>query len=159
MADQPTITLDWENLLQDIPEDAATTLDLIPPDTYVCVVDKAEAGLTKTGNPKIDLTLKVAEGDFKSRVVWGRVNFATNSPASMAITVSQLAEFGVTRQWLATNNPSTAQIASKLVGKPISVQVSHREYEGKQYYDVKRYKKAETPAGSTGSSTGSGVPF
>src|SRR6188472_1546170 len=116
MPDQSvSVNYNWENLLTDLPEVSAST-DLIPPDTYTVKVSKAEASLSKTGNPKVELTFDVVEGPHTNRKVWGRVNFAQNSKESMAITVAQLAEFGISRQWLATHNPSTAQIAAKMVG-------------------------------------------
>ena len=144
-----SVNFDWENLLTDLPEVSAST-DLIPPDTYTVTVEKAEAGLSKTGNSKIELTFKVTEGPHENRRVWGRVNFAQNSKDSMAITVSQLAEFGISRQWLATHNPNTAQIAGKMVGAVITLKVGHREYEGKTYYDVRNYKRAEGAGGTSG---------
>lgn len=138
----PTIDINWTDMIESLPEEAPTQ-DLIPPDTYVTKVEKAESGMSKSNNPKIELTLVVDEGKYKGRKVWGRINFATDKPASMAITVEQLAQFGVTRQWLSNNNPSTDQIARKLTGEKIQVKVSHREWEGKTYYDVKGYKAVE----------------
>lgn len=141
----PTIDINWTDMIESLPEEAPTR-DLIPPDTYTVKVDKAEAGLSKKGNAKIEMTLVVDEGKYKGRPVWGRINFATDSPASMAITVEQLAQFGITRQWLSTNNPSTDQVARKLTGEKVQVKVSHREWEGQQYYDVKGYKAIAAPA-------------
>lgn len=171
MPDQSlNVNFDWENILTDLPEVSAST-DLIPPDTYTVTVEKAEASLSKTGNPKVELTFKVTEGPHANRRVWGRVNFAQHSKDSMAITVAQLAEFGISRQWLATNNPTTAQIASKMVGATITLKVGHREWEGKTYYDVRNYKRAEggngtagiaamtSPTAPTGSLQESALPF
>lgn len=134
-----SVEIDWAKMIDSLPEETATR-DLIPPDTYVARVTKAEAGLSKSGNAKIEMTFAVDEGEYKGRVFWGRINFATNNQTSMAITVEQLAAFGITRQWLAQNNPTNDQIARKLVGEVVQVKVSHREWEGSQYYDVKGYR-------------------
>lgn len=135
----PSIDVDWTNVIDSLPE-AAPQRELIPADTYTVRVEKAEDGVSKTGNAKIEMTLVVTEGEYKGRVVWGRINFAKNSLVSMGITVDQLAQFGVTRKWLSLNNPSNAQIASRLIGQVVTVKVGHREYEGTTYYDVKGYK-------------------
>lgn len=140
-----TVQIDWENLLETVPEEAPKR-ELIPADTYVVKVSEASAVLSKAGNAMINLTLIVDEGEYKGKTVWGRINFATQSPNSMAITVDQLAQFGITRKWLSLNSPSTEQIARKLVGEKISVKVAHREYEGKQYYDVRGFKAVESPS-------------
>jgi len=134
-----SIEIDWEKMLDTLPE-TAPQRDLIPPDTYVVKVDEAKADVAKSGNGKIEMTLVVQEGEYKGRKVWGRINFATNSQQSMAITVEQLAQFGITRQWLAQNSPTNAQIALKLIGEVVTVKVGHREWEDKTYYDVKGYK-------------------
>ena len=143
--DMPSVEIDWESMLETLPEEAPTR-ELIPPGQYTVKVEKAEPGFAKSGNAKIELTLTVDEGEYKGRTVWGRINFATNSPNSMAITVDQLAQFGITRKWLALNSPTTDQIARKLVGERVTVKVSHREWENEQYYDVKGYKAVTAPA-------------
>jgi hypothetical protein len=134
-----SIEIDWEKMLDTLPEQAPKR-ELIPADTYVAKVDSAKADVAKSGNGKIEMTFVVEEGQYKGRNFWGRINFATNSPQSMAITVEQLAQFGITRQWLAQNSPTNEQIARKLVGEVVSVRVGHREWEGETYYDVKGYK-------------------
>lgn len=138
-----SVSIDWADLIENLPE-TTPTRDLIPPDTYIVKVTKAEANLAKSGNGKIDLTMVVDEGQYRGRTVWGRINFATNSAVSMAITVEQLAQFGVTRTWLATNSPSNAQIAARLVNQRVQIKVTHREWEGTQYYDVKGFKAVES---------------
>jgi hypothetical protein len=133
-----SVEIDWEKMLPTIPDEPIQR-DLIPPDTYVAKVDQAKADVAKSGNGKIEMTFVVEEGEFKGKKFWGRINFAANSQQSMAITIEQLAQFGITRQWLAQHNPTNAQIALKLIGEKVSVKVGHREWEGKQYYDVKGY--------------------
>lgn len=136
-----SVEINWTKILDETP-DTPVARDLIPPDVYVCTVEKAEAGLSKTGNSKIELTFVVDDPDkpdFKGRKVWGRINFATNSPQSMAISIQQLAEFGITRKWLAEQEPSQDQIARKLTGEKVKVKVAHREWEGQQYYDIRGY--------------------
>ena len=134
-----TVEIDWASLIDSLPEEGTALRDLIPPGTYTAKVEKAEAGFAKSGNAKIELTFAVDEGQYKGKKVWSRINFATNSPNSMAITVEQLAQFGITRQWLSTNSPTTEQIARRLTGERIKIKVAHREWEGTQYYDVKGY--------------------
>lgn len=138
-----TIDINWTDLLETLPDEPSSR-ELIPADTYVVKVDKAEANIAKSGNAKIDLTFVVDEGKYKGKKVWGRINFATNSPQSMAITVEQLGQFGITRQWLSQNSPTTEQIARKLTGETIKIKVAHREYEGTMYYDVKGYTAVKT---------------
>jgi len=136
--------IDWANLIESMPE-ASAPREIVPVGTYTVKVTKAEAGLAKSGNAKVELTMAITdEGPVKGRNLWSRINFATNSPTSMAITVEQLAEFGITRQWLATNSPTVDQIAKKLEGEVIAVRVGHREWEGKTYTDIKGYKAAAT---------------
>lgn len=141
-----SVDINWATLLDTVPEAVERTL--IPPDRYSTRVVKSEAGTSAAGNPKIELTMEVDEGPHIGQWVWGRINFATSSPKSMAVTVKHLAEFGITREWLAQNSPTMAQIATKLDGKRISVSVKHREYEGKTYYDVSGYQRIDDPAAS-----------
>jgi hypothetical protein len=134
-----SINLDWENILEDLPE-TAPSRDPLPPGPYTVRVESADAGVSKTGNNKVELTFVVEDGPHKGRKVWGRINFAKSSPDSMAITVEQLAQFGITRKWLAANNPTTEQIARKLMGETVEIATAQREYNGKVYADIRGYK-------------------
>jgi hypothetical protein len=134
-----SLDLNWENILETLPE-TAPVREPLPPGSYNVRVEDAESGTSKTGNNKIEMTFVVEDGPHKGRRIWGRINFATGSPDSMAITVEQLAQFGITRKWLATNTPTTEQIARKLIGETVEVRTAQREYNGKVYADIKGYK-------------------
>ena len=139
------VNIDWEGLLDEIEEgEGVFDNDLLPPGTYPVRVIKAEKGLSKNGNEKIEMTFEVTEDPGKGKWIWDRVNFAVNSKKSMAITINQLGTLGVSRNWLAANSPSVEQIAAKLVGREISVKIGHRTYEGETYYDVKGYEVAKS---------------
>jgi hypothetical protein len=138
------IEIDWETLLDEIGEDTLPKRDVLPDGPYTVEVLEAEAKLSGAGNETIKLKMAVTDGPYKDRWIWTNVNFATASKVSMAITLEQLAAFGISRNYLAANKPKVAQIAAKLVGKEVGIDVGHHEYEGKTYNDVKSFSKPAT---------------
>lgn len=128
---------------------AAKDKELIPEGVYDVVVDKAEFATSKVGASSniIKVTYKITTGEFAGRVLFDNIGEKAYSfrlmPLLSACGVDLDREF------------STAQEVynfgiNAIKGKPVRVEVIHREYNGKTYPNVKSVLAVST---STTSST------
>ena len=61
--------------------DKEASFDLIPNGVYQVIVDKAEEGTTKAGDPKLSMTFVITDGEYQGRKVFSNFNLGGNEKA------------------------------------------------------------------------------
>jgi len=113
--------------------------ETMPKGSYDCFVYDLEGGMSQNDNPKIDITLKVARGDFENRRLWTNI---TLTPAAwwkaeeffkaVDYDIDQLPEEAETPEEI------VAFIRDDIIGEKITAVVNHRKWEGETRENVKR---------------------
>lgn len=147
--------LDWDEVLGAVENqeqeekndpNSKSDFEAIPAGPYEVVVQEADKQTAKSsGNDMIKVRLQVTNGPYANRVLFGYIVFSTGNPKAMRITLDKLGAFGVSRELIATQKPSVAQIAELLVGQRAIARVGIQdsgEYKGSN--EVKGFKP---PAG------------
>lgn len=130
--------IDWNKVLEEQANDPG--IGAIPKGKYPVRVKKAEAVTASSGSKMLKVQLEVMGGPYDTRVVFTNIVFSTQNPKAMSFTLRKLAALGVTREVLATQNPTTEQIASMIEGVEVEAEVEVREYNGDDTNDVKGFK-------------------
>jgi hypothetical protein len=112
---------------------------LLPEDTYVVnvfdIVDKP----SKAGDPGVNVTLKVAEGEYKGQSVFYYL-------LEKETTLWRVREF---LEACGATIPKKAVMVDydKCLGKKLEIEVKHREFNGRQMAEVVEIRKYEAAAG------------
>lgn len=146
-----TTQLDWDAILDD---QAANSDDYsaLPAGPYTVQVDDATAKVAQSGNAMISVTCRVLGGPYDGRIVWTNIVFATSNATAMKFTLRKLKALGVTRDWIADNNPTTEQIATKIIDKVVDVDIEIRQWDGEDRNEIKTFRKSTaTPSPASAS--------
>lgn len=117
-------------------------LEPIPAGTYRAECVKATAGISKKGNPKIDLQWKVQQGDYEGRIVFDTLTFTDNS---LGVVKSKLAGMGLAGAVVDTDELD--EFAEQIVGITADIAVVIRvgdgtnQETGEPYNDSNRVTK------------------
>jgi len=134
-------TVNWADIIADAGKGNA--FELLPDGTYTVVVFKAEAVTAKSGNPMINVTYKVAEGPHANRHLYNR-HVVTDKAYGMFI--GALKAYGITTDWLSETKPDLSEVATRIIGQYVSVNVIKSHYQGKEKNEVKGLPRpAEVP--------------
>lgn len=142
------MSMNWDAILEETEAEDLSSSP-VPAGTYSAVVEKAEAVKAKSGSNMIKTTYRIVGGPYNDRFVWNNIVFTVTNPKAMAMTVRTLGAHGVTKEWLAAENPNVNTIAAKIVGVMVEVEIAIRTFEGRELNDVKSVKaiKGAAPAG------------
>lgn len=139
------LNLNWDEILKEQADDSAGTV--LPEGDYDIKVVSAEATRASTGSPMIKLTCDVTSGPFESRRLWTNIVLKSDSPGAMRVSLKKLSGLGVSREWLAENNPSIDMIAKSLIGNTAAAKVIQRTWNDQQRNDIDMFKLASgTPS-------------
>lgn len=131
--------LNWDDILEE-QEESDSEFAALPAQTYTVEVAEAEAKVAQSGNQMIKLTCRVQGGPYNGRLLWTNIVFATANPTAMKFTLKKLRALGVSKEWLARENPNTATIASKLEGVVAEAEVEQKPYNGDMTNEIKAFK-------------------
>jgi hypothetical protein len=114
--------------------------ETLPKGVYDFYVFEMKEGLSQAGNEKMDVILKVADGEHKGRQVWSNLTFV------------ETAMFKI-REFLIACGAEVPKKAvdidfSKCIGKKIRAEVYHRPNKNdpeKPYADIKQYFPKNSP--------------
>lgn len=136
-------TINWDDVLDEQTQDPST--GAAPDGPYDVRIVKAEATRASTGSPMIKLSCEITTGPYASKMVWTNLVFKTDSATTMRMVLQNLSALGVSREWIASNNPPLTTIASELTGAVGVAELTSREWQGELRNDVKRFKPSDTP--------------
>lgn len=149
MSDQEE--LNWDEVLGgiDAAEEQAkkegkstSDFDALPAGPYQVVVQESEKTVASTGKDMIKVRVQVVEGPYANRVLFNYFVFGSKEDTTLnRITLDNLGAFGITRNFIATQKPSIAEIADALVGRKAVATVGIQDkgdYKGRN--EIKRFK-------------------
>lgn len=118
----------------------------LPVGPYYAEVTVARAKETKQVPPKkmFEACFKVLAGPSAGRTVWRNFVVSPESPAAMARFFKDMDTLNVPRAYFASE-PSDEQIAQRMVGVKVQIDVNHREWNGEVRNDIS--KVSPLPAG------------
>lgn len=164
--------LNWDDVLGgiDAAEEEAkkegkskSDFDALPAGPYQVVVQEADKMVASTGKDMIRVRVQVTEGPYVNRILFNYFVFGKKEDTTLnRITLDNLAAFGVTREFIATQRPSIAEIAEALIGRSAVATVGIQdkgEYKGNN--EIKRFKAlsgGQQPAPQVAASKPAGVP-
>jgi hypothetical protein len=115
----------------------------IPAGTYVAVIESSEKKATRAGTGHyLELKIQIAEGQYKGRFIWDRLNLWNQNPTAVKIANQSLSAI------CRAVGIMTPGDSSELHNKPIAIVVKSRRREdnGELSSEVKGYKSvADTP--------------
>jgi hypothetical protein len=124
----------WDELIAD----AGDEFNLLPEGDYQATIKDAVATVSKnSGNQMIECTVKVSEGPHHGKSV-GKVFVSKPGPGTKPEKLEgaarmffrHLKSVGITTDTLKAHNPTMAQIAAVMQGRPVSIRVKHESYNG-----------------------------
>ena len=108
----------------------------LPAGDYVAVLESCEAKTTKAGNGTYwRFCFQVVDGKFKGRKVWCNINRTNPNKQAVDIGDRQLK-----RLIKAAGVAGRVRDTDQLRGKPLTIKVKCREYQGDIYNDVSAFK-------------------
>ncbi len=151
------LNIDWDKVLDDQTQDPQS--GAAPDGSYDVRVTSAKATRASTGNPMIKVTCEITTGPYATKPIWTNIVLKTDSVPTMRMALQRLTALGVSREWIASTNPSLETIASQIVGAEAVAELTSREWNGELRNDVKTFKATGTgsgtpPAPSVGPSVG-----
>ena len=126
--------------------DPAAEFEAIPAGKYVAVITNSEFKNTKSNKGSfLELTFQVVEGEFKSRLLWARLNLDNPNPLAVKIARAELSS--ICRS-VGVMEPKDSV---ELHNLPLVVTVKQKtDSEGEIRNEIKGYSKKESasPAGT-----------
>lgn len=123
-------------------EEQNDDFETLPKGNYPCFVYELEGGQSQNDNPKIDITLKVANGDYKNRNLWTNI---TLTPAAWwkCEEFFEVVDYDIDSLPESVETPEeiVAEIKDDVLGSKVIAQVNHREWQGETKENVKSLKK------------------
>lgn len=133
--------INWGEVLEEAAND--TTTQVAPDGPYSIRVASVEVTTTSTdGSPMLKVVSDIIDGPFKGKRLWDNIVLKASSPRAMRISLQNLAALGVSKEWLASANPSTQQIAEALTGAEATAIVGNKVWKGETRNEIKKYQPA-----------------
>lgn len=152
------MSLNWDAILDEQAKDPGFAP--VPESRYPVRVTKAEATKAQTGADMIKLEMVILGGPYDTKKLFTNIVFTTDNPTAMKFTLRKLAGLGVTKEIIATQKPSPAQIAAMVDGVVTEAEVTIRNWNDEDHNDVKMLRPFDgpIPAGTAPASTSSATP-
>lgn len=115
---------------------------LLPPGEYDCVVSKTEPTQSSTGKPMIKAQFVIENGPYKDRTLFSQFVLSAENPNALRMWFNQMKNFGMEGAFW-DSNPSLEDVASRILGKRIRVEVDHRAWQGQDRENVAGYKPSQ----------------
>lgn len=117
----------------------------LPVGDYNCFVFSLEGRESSTGNPMIEVELKIATGEYEGRRQW---TYLVLTPKAFW----KVEEFFNAVSYDLDNLPDkvdtpeevVAHIREDVIGEKVTITVNHREYQGEKRDNVKKVSKPKT---------------
>lgn len=113
----------------------------ITPGRYEMEIEQASA-VTKNDKEAIEVTLRIAEGDFKNRKVWHNLFLTEDAQPYLVRFVEASGNEDLTSK----EDVEVSDICKAVVGTTVSGYVKNRTYKGKTYSNVENFQ----PSGGEG---------
>ena len=116
-----------------------TEFEPIPAGKYLAIINNSEMKTTKSGNGSyLELTFQVIDGQYKSRLLWSRLNL--NNPNELTVKIAR-AELAAICRAVGTMEPKDS---CELHNLPLIISVKQKtDADGEVRNEIKGYSKRE----------------
>jgi len=150
-----TESVNWAAML----DESADAFELVPVGKYTVQVDSAEATTSSTGKLMYKIKMSVTSGKHTGATLYNNVVLTPDNKKAMAMFFRNMDALGVSAQFLRGQpTPTPDQVAGKMIGTTLQVEVEHREWQGVNREEVKSMTKLQGAAGGLPSAPG-GAPL
>lgn len=148
----------WADLKQAADDAGFTVLPVLK--DVGAEVATAEHKKTSTGKDQISARFKLTEGPYAGKSVFNNFVLTLDNGAALGFFFRDMAKFGLTDEYFATN-PPLAAVAAALVGRPCRLDVGIRKWNGEERNEVNAVRPPSggvTPVPASTPGAGYGVP-
>jgi hypothetical protein len=122
--------------------------ETLPVGEYDCFVYDMKGGESQKGNPKIDITLKVANGEYQNRNLWTNITLV---PQAWWKVQEFFKAIDYDMEQLPKSVETPAEIVDyvfdEVIGIPITAIVTHKKYQGETRENIKKLKACDKELG------------
>lgn len=136
--------LNWPDIVGAAGDDGKTR---VPDGWYDVEVKSTTVGMTSKGDPKVGARMVVLNGPYEGGSIFKDFIISKDNTTSQKILVEHLGALGITREYLVQHRPTDDQLAELLKGRKANVLLGTREWNGKEYDDVKAFKPSNPGGG------------
>lgn len=112
------------------------SFDPLPPGgPYDVAVESAEPTQASTGKPMIKVKYRVETGPHAGRPIWNNFVWSSDSDVALAIFFRHMSFHGLDSAFFATN-PAWEQVAERLVGRRVRLELGLRKWQGADRNEV-----------------------
>lgn len=134
-------SFDFNALLQQAQAEGFNTEILVG--EFDVEVASTSVGASQGGKPQVGVRLKVLGPDKVGASFWDNLTLSTDNPKAMAVFFRKITTYGVPEEVIKSASSLEQLVAYIPAGKRFKVSLGVREYNGKQYQDVKTVKAVD----------------
>lgn len=130
------MAIDFEQMKEDY-EEQQGDFETLPEGDYLCYVYELEGATSSNDNPMINITLKVADGEYKNRNLWTNVTLISRAWWKVE-EFFEAVKYDIANLPAQVETPSeaVAKIRDDVVGRVVEAEVEHRTYKGEERENV-----------------------
>lgn len=133
-------------------DDSADAFEILPVGSYRVKVVKADALQSSTNKLMFKVVLEVITGPKTGKTVYNNVTMTTDNKKALFMFFLNMAAFGITKEYLKGDpKPSSDQVAAKMVGAVLDIEITHQSWQGVDRENVKSMKGVSAGTGSVNS--------
>lgn len=126
--------VNWGSLI----EESKDAFSILPKGKYTVKVEKAEATTSSTQKLMFKLVFKVINGPRTGSTLFNNITLTQDNPKAVYMFFQNLAALGIPETFLKSDpKPQPAQVAQKMIGAVVEVEIDHRPYQGVDRENVK----------------------
>ena len=135
-------------------DDSADAFEILPVGSYRVKVVKADALQSSTNKLMYKTVLEVISGPKTGKTVYNNVTMTTDNKKALFMFFMNMAAYGITKDFLKSQPaPTSDQVAAKMVGAVLDIEIDHRAWQGVDRENVKSMKGVSAGTGSVNSMT------
>lgn len=133
--------------------------ELLPGGDYQAEIAGTSCGKSQGGKEQIGIRFKVIHGPHAGKSFWMNLTLSPENPKALAVFFRQLSQLGLSADFVRAQTSVAGLAAGLAVGAAFDLVVAVREFNGKQYQDVKGIKAAGAAPSSSPAPTPVAAPI
>lgn len=148
--------VNWGSLI----EESKDAFSILPKGKYTVKVEKAEATTSSTNKLMFKIVFKVIAGPRTGSTLFNNITLTQDNPKAVFMFFQNLSALGIPETFLKSDpKPQPQQVAQKMIGAVVEVDVDHRPYQGVDRENIKSMTAVSSNgAPSFGPSAGISAP-
>lgn len=137
--------VNWGELI----DDSADAFEILPVGSYRVKVVSANATQSSTNKLMFKTVMEVITGPKTGKTVYNNVTMTTDNKKALFMFFQNMAALGISKDFLKGDpKPSSDQVAAKMVGAVLDIEVDHRPWQGVDRENIKKMTGVSAGTGS-----------